>query len=254
MFDKSEAVLPRRVRSAMPQKDTRHRGSGELKVIGRGQMIIRSGLIRNRDGVDSASFAAHWRTIHAPLVIKIDGLRAYSQNLVVERLIDRPAPGMHRIDGISQLYFDDVEAMRVSMASPEQDACIVDLRGFLSDVTILVQSIGEPIHSSPRADPALPKSMFLLRGDGRSSTDARSAIAEALVQSSSKWRFRLNPIVSRDFIVDSSIPAGEQLVDGVLELWSKDSRNVDAVREVLSQFPSLTLVDGLMVEEYVVKA
>jgi hypothetical protein len=33
--------------------------------------------------------------------------------------------------------------MKTSMASPEQAACIVDLRDFLSDVTLLIQRAGD---------------------------------------------------------------------------------------------------------------
>ena len=74
-------------------------------------MIIRSGLVRNRDGVNFAAFSEHWRRVHGPLALRVEAMRAYRQNHILERL---PAPEggrLHRVDGISQLWFDDVESM-----------------------------------------------------------------------------------------------------------------------------------------------
>ena len=64
-------------------------------------MIIRSGLIRNRDGIDFAAFSQHWRQVHGPLALRVEAMRAYRQNHIVARL---PAPRgdrLHRVDGIS---------------------------------------------------------------------------------------------------------------------------------------------------------
>src|SRR5260370_33578658 len=79
---------------------------------GRG-MIIRSGLIRNRDGVDFAAFSEHWRRVHGPLALCVEAMRAYRQNHILARLPAREGDRLHRIDGISQLWLDDVESMRV---------------------------------------------------------------------------------------------------------------------------------------------
>ena len=75
-------------------------------------MIIRSGLIRNRDGVDFAAFSEHWRRIHGPLALRVAAMRAYRQNHILERLPAPQGERLHRLDGISQLWFDDVGSMR----------------------------------------------------------------------------------------------------------------------------------------------
>src|ERR1700674_292923 len=105
-------------------------------------MIIRSGLIRNRAGVSKETFDQHWREIHGPLARVVPDMRAYAQNHVLDRL-SATSDRLHRIDGISQLWFDDVEATRQATASPEQAACVEDIRGFLDEVTIVIQSPGE---------------------------------------------------------------------------------------------------------------
>ena len=37
-------------------------------------MIIRSGLIRNRDDIDFASFSEHWRYVHGPLALRVEAI------------------------------------------------------------------------------------------------------------------------------------------------------------------------------------
>jgi hypothetical protein len=47
-------------------------------------------------------------------------MRAYRQNHILAPLPARESNGLHRVDGISQLWFDDVVSMRVAMESAEQ--------------------------------------------------------------------------------------------------------------------------------------
>ena len=89
----------------------------------------------------STAFSRHWREVHGPLAEKLPNLRGYVQNHILARG-DSPASQLHRIDGISQLWFDDVDAMTIGMASPENDACIADISGFLSRVTLAIQDPG----------------------------------------------------------------------------------------------------------------
>ncbi len=64
-------------------------------------MIIRSGLIRNRDGVDFAAFSEHWRHVHGPLALRVEAMRAYRRNHILTRLPAPQGDGLHRVDGIS---------------------------------------------------------------------------------------------------------------------------------------------------------
>ena len=51
------------------------------------------------------------------------------KNHILARLPAREGDRLHRVDGISQLWFDNVETMRVAMESAEQRACIEDIPG-----------------------------------------------------------------------------------------------------------------------------
>ncbi|MGO4317850.1 EthD family reductase [Agrobacterium sp. MCAB5] len=213
-------------------------------------MIIRSGLIRNRDGIDFGTFTEHWRNVHAPLVVKIDGLRAYSQNHVHERLPSNSGSGLHRVDGISQLYFDDIEAMKISMASQEQQACIIDLRGFLSDVTLLIQEAGDFNTFGPATLPI--KLLYLLHCNQSDVQELAGRIGSVMGEADASWKFRINPIIARDVVVDHTISAGEQVVDLVMEVWVENKSDAQAAAALVKESSQIGVVAGFEVEEVVV--
>jgi uncharacterized protein (TIGR02118 family) len=214
-------------------------------------MIIRSGLIRNRDGVDFDTFTRHWRNVHAPLVVKIEGLRAYSQNHIRERLSSNPASGLHRVDGISQLYFDDVEVMKLAMASPEQAACIVDLRDFLSDVTLLIQRAGK-IETFGPSRPLALKLLYLLDCEPDAASELARRITSAISARNQSGKHRINPVVVRDVTVDHSISAGSQVVDLVAEIWVEDSGSAHVISSLCETSKDVDVIGGFIVEELTV--
>jgi uncharacterized protein (TIGR02118 family) len=214
-------------------------------------MIIRSGLIRNRDGVDFDTFTQHWRDTHAPLVVKIHGLRAYSQNHIRERLPSNPASGLHRVDGISQLYFDDVEAMKVAMATPEQAACIVDLRDFLSDVTLLIQRAGDT-QTFGASRPLAIKLLYLLHCELEAANELAQRIKSAIRARNQSGKHRINPVIARDVTVDRSISAGSQVVDLVVEIWVEDSSSAHVVSSLCETTKDVDVIGGFIVEELTV--
>jgi len=67
-------------------------------------------------GLSLDEFSQRWRTIHGPLAARAPGLRRYVQNHVLPE-----AYALHRPthDGFSELWFDDLAALRKAIASPE---------------------------------------------------------------------------------------------------------------------------------------
>jgi len=179
-------------------------------------MIIRSGLIKNKDTVDFDEFTKHWRDVHGPLARIVPRMRAYSQNHIKRTILDSEKRGLHRVDGISQLRFDTVADMAVGVESPEQYACVVDIRGFLSDVTLLIQEEGE-LKGAGHSAAGGCKLMYLIKGDGGALERLQGALTE--MTSSIGGSFRINRVINRDFRVDTTVPAGVQLIDAVLEIF-----------------------------------
>lgn len=182
-------------------------------------MLIRSGLIQNRDGVDPHAFGRHWREVHGPLAKRLPKLRGYVQNHIVARGQAAHANRIHRIDGISQLWFDDVDSMVSGMSSPENDACVVDISGFLAGATLAVQDPGEWTGSGK---PEGARLMAVYVGDGEPAeitADVGRVLGEA---GATPAAFRVNAILARNFIVDPTVSRSEAPIVGVLEAYFHD--------------------------------
>ena len=215
-------------------------------------MIIRSGLIRNRDGVDFAAFSERWRRVHGPLALRVEAMRAYRQNQILARLPAREGDRLHRVDGISQLWFDNVESMRVAMESAEQRACIEDIRGFLSDVTILIQQEGERWqHGDVGRLPV--KFVYLLAGPEAAMKTMENRLFASFAANYSNAVLRVNPIVDRGFSVDPTVSAGGQVIDAVLEIWLPEGTREGVVQCILSESTNISIVGAFSVDELILK-
>jgi uncharacterized protein (TIGR02118 family) len=74
-------------------------------------------------------FQAYWRGTHAPIAAAIPGLRRYVQCHVVPELYRREQ--QPAFDGAAELWFDDLDAMRAAMRSPEVQAALEDEKNFI---------------------------------------------------------------------------------------------------------------------------
>jgi len=90
-------------------------------------MIKSISLLVRKPGMTHEQFMKHWVEIHAPLALKVPGLRRYVQSHIVE---DRKRPDVPpldvEIDGIAELWYDDRESMARAMASAESKALHAD--------------------------------------------------------------------------------------------------------------------------------
>ena len=90
-------------------------------------MIKSVSLLVRKAGMTHEQFMKHWEEIHAPLALKVPGLRRYVQSHIVE---DRKRPDVPpldvEIDGIAELWYDDRESLARALASPEGKALYAD--------------------------------------------------------------------------------------------------------------------------------
>ncbi len=72
-------------------------------------MIKQFGIIKRKDGLTREQCLRHWKEIHAPMFVlkNAPGLRKYAQNHVIEATGRGIATD---IDGIVELWFDDIES------------------------------------------------------------------------------------------------------------------------------------------------
>ena len=74
-------------------------------------MIKFFGIIKRKDGLTREQCLQHWREIHGPLFASknVPGLRKYIQNQPAQVTV----PGFGTdIDGIAELWFDDLESFQ----------------------------------------------------------------------------------------------------------------------------------------------
>jgi uncharacterized protein (TIGR02118 family) len=92
-------------------------------------MIKVVALLRRRQGLSHAEFAAHWRDVHPHYVRALPGVRRYVQSPAVD------LPGKQwPYDGLAELWFDDVAAVRTAFASAAADPMREDEGRFLDNI------------------------------------------------------------------------------------------------------------------------
>ena len=83
-------------------------------------------IVHRRPDLDWATFARHWRDIHAPLVLRLPGLRYFAQLPTPSAFFGGEAP----CDGLTEIWFDDAAALRAAFDSPEGAAVLADNEQF----------------------------------------------------------------------------------------------------------------------------
>jgi len=83
-------------------------------------MIKVLSLLSRKDGITHEEFVRHWLEIHAPLAHAVPGIRRYVQSHIVDTLSRPDIPDTAvEVDGIAELWYDDLEAFRRAAATPE---------------------------------------------------------------------------------------------------------------------------------------
>ena len=90
-------------------------------------MIKTVGLLTRKSGWTHEQFMKHWVETHAPLALKVPGLRRYLQNHITgERTRADIETTVLEIDGIAELWFDDQAALEAASRTPEMKALHAD--------------------------------------------------------------------------------------------------------------------------------
>jgi uncharacterized protein (TIGR02118 family) len=85
-------------------------------------------FVKRKPGMGLDEFGQYWRTRHAELVSRLPGLRRYVQCHTIRSGYSKGEPVF---DGVAELWFDDVEAMRRLSGAPEAIAADADRAVFI---------------------------------------------------------------------------------------------------------------------------
>ena len=83
-------------------------------------------LIRRKPGLSREDFHRYWREVHGAIAARIPGLRRYVQCHAIARDGDG-----EQFDGAAEAWFDDMDAVRHAVASPEYAAARTDEARFI---------------------------------------------------------------------------------------------------------------------------
>jgi uncharacterized protein (TIGR02118 family) len=83
-------------------------------------MIKVLSLLTRKHGISHAEFVRHWFDIHGPLALAVPGIRRYVQSHITDTLT-RPdiAETDIDVDGIAELWYDDLESFQRAATTPE---------------------------------------------------------------------------------------------------------------------------------------
>jgi len=84
--------------------------------------------ITRRPGMSVEEFSRYWHDVHGPIGRRIPGLRRLVQSHAVPHPDGLPPPAF---DGMAELWFDDLEALRAARQSAEWRASSQDESNFI---------------------------------------------------------------------------------------------------------------------------
>ena len=85
--------------------------------------------ITRKQGMSVEEFQRYWRETHGSIAGQLPGLRRYVQCHTLPELYAGERPPTY--DGAAELWFDDMDAWEMAMASPELAAAREDERNFI---------------------------------------------------------------------------------------------------------------------------
>jgi uncharacterized protein (TIGR02118 family) len=106
---------------------------------GRNAMIKVLSLLTRKDGISHEQFVRHWYDIHGPLALAVPGIRRYVQSHITESLTRPDIPETDvAVDGIAELWYDDLESFRRAAATPEMKTLTDDGALFIGRIKTYV--------------------------------------------------------------------------------------------------------------------
>jgi len=102
-------------------------------------MIKVLGLLTRKEGITHEEFVRHWFDLHGPLAHAVPGIRRYVQSHITATLTRPDIPDTNvEIDGIAELWYEDLESFRRAAATPEMKALTDDGALFIGQIKTYV--------------------------------------------------------------------------------------------------------------------
>ncbi|TFH23593.1 MAG: EthD family reductase [Myxococcales bacterium] len=84
--------------------------------------------ITKKPGLSDEEFHRYWKETHGPIAARIPTLRRYVQSHTHAASAEL---GPVSYDGVAEVWFDDLDSLRLAMNSPEVAAALEDEKNFI---------------------------------------------------------------------------------------------------------------------------
>ncbi len=103
-------------------------------------MIKMIALLKRKDSLTHAQFVKHWREVHGPLAHAVPQIRRYVQSHIASTASRPDIPDLPvDVDGIAELWFDDMQALNAAAASDAMQRLLADGATIIGEIkTFLV--------------------------------------------------------------------------------------------------------------------
>lgn len=137
---------------------------GNLKLIVAEQNIVipvvtgrpllkRMSTLKRRADVSPEKFQREWFKVHSELVKKLPQVLGYTQNLIIERSVEKDGKSAALaatyddipIDGIVELWFEDMVSLEAAFASPDGQILMAHAKEFIAEISTFVVETHEVI-------------------------------------------------------------------------------------------------------------
>jgi uncharacterized protein (TIGR02118 family) len=187
-------------------------------------MIVRMGWLTRKQGLSRTQFAEHWQRGHGPIAARFPGLKRYEQNVVTDdsQLGIKHARGAWSIDGISQLWFDDLATMNAAIGAPGYAPALSDETAFIGNIS-LVSCETQVVKAPDESTPLIKRMSILTRRADLTSADFKrewwGSHAGMVAKFPNLAGYKQNLVVARGRTPGATPTADENSIDGVVELW-----------------------------------
>jgi uncharacterized protein (TIGR02118 family) len=102
-------------------------------------MIKLLSLLTRKDDITHEEFVRYWYDVHAPLALAVPGIRRYVQSHItdIRSRPDIPDTGVE-VDGIAELWYDDLASFEQAAATPEMKRLTDDGALFIGQIKTYV--------------------------------------------------------------------------------------------------------------------
>jgi uncharacterized protein (TIGR02118 family) len=102
-------------------------------------MIKLLSLLTRKPGISHEQFVRHWYDIHGPLALAVPGVRRYVQSHITGTRSRPDIPDTDvEVDGIAELWYDDLAAYEKAAATPEMKRLTDDGALFIGHIRTFV--------------------------------------------------------------------------------------------------------------------